>query len=140
MQQKNSLSLSEAKEIAEAAQAAAAAQGFAVSIAVTDQSAYLQHLVRMDGAGLLTADAATAKARSAAGTGFPTAYWSQVIRDGELSVLTIPGISHQAGGVPIMVNGQCVGAVGVSGGPPPVDQAIAEAGAAAIGGSAAGAP
>ncbi len=138
MQQKLSLSLAEAKEIAAAAEASAAAQGLKVAIAVVDQSAHLQHLVRMDGAGLLTVGGAIAKAHSAAGTAFPTAYWAKVLGEGELSVLQIPGVNTVVGGVPVIIDGECCGAVGVSGAPPHLDAAVAEAGVAAVTGSGAG--
>jgi glc operon protein GlcG len=132
MQQKLSLTLAEAKKASAAAEAYASAHGLKVSIAVVDQSAHVQHIVRMDGAGLLTAEAAIAKAHSTAGSAFPTAYWGTVLREGELSVLQIPGVSTVAGGVPVIIDGECCGAVGVSGAPPHLDVAVAEAGVAAI--------
>lgn len=138
MQKRLSLSLAEAKEISAAAEASAVAHGLKVSIAVVDQSAHVQHLVRMDGAGLLTAEAASAKAHSAAGTAFPTAYWRKVLGEGELSVLQIPGVSTVVGGIPVIIDGECCGAVGVSGAPPHLDAAVAEAGVAAVTGSGTG--
>jgi glc operon protein GlcG len=132
MQQKWTLSLEDAKRICEAAQGYAAANGLAVAIVVVDQSTYVQSAVRMDGAGLMTFDGALAKARSTAGSGLPTSYWAKVLGDGGTSVLAIPGVNPAPGGVPVIVDGECAGAVGVSGALPHLDAAIAEAGAAAL--------
>ena len=137
MQQKWTLSLDDAKHIIKAAEGHAAESGLAVAVVVVDQSTYVLSSVRMDGAGPMTFDAALAKARSTAGSGMPTSQWAQALREGETGVLSIPGVSPVPGGVPIVVEGQCVGAVGVSGAPPHLDVAIAAAGAAAV---TAGAP
>jgi glc operon protein GlcG len=129
---KQSLSLSEARTVVAAAEAFAAGRGLKVAIAVVDQSTHLQHLSRMDGAGLMTADASIARARSAAGTGFPTSFWDHELKENNLFVLSIPGVTGAPGGVPVMADGQCVGGVGVAGGPPDLDAAVAEAGVAAL--------
>ena len=136
MQTLKSLTLDDTRAIAEAAESYAAEQGLAVAIVVVDRSSFVQFALRMDGAGLMTIDAATAKARWAVGTGRPTALWSKVLMDGDLSVLTIPGVSPVPGGVPVEVGGQICGAVGVSGVAPHLDAAVAETGSAAV--SAAG--
>ena len=131
MLNKLSLSLSDARTVVAAAEAFAAEKGLSVGIAVVDQSTYLQHFSRMDGAGVMTGEAAVARARSAAGTGFPTAMWNHELKDNNnLFVLTIPGASPAPGGIPIVIDGQCVGAIGVAGGPPHLDTAVAEAGIA----------
>ena len=128
-----SLSLSDARTIAVAAEAFAAEKGLNVAIAVVDRSTYLQHFSRMDGAGVMTGEAAVVRARSAAGTGFPTAMWEHELKDNNnLFVLSIPGISPAPGGIPVVVDGQCVGAIGVAGGPSALDTAVAEAGVAAL--------
>ncbi|WP_063043386.1 GlcG/HbpS family heme-binding protein [Nocardia pseudovaccinii] len=137
MQQKIILSLRDAKAIADVAEKFAIKNGLQVAIVVVDESTHIQYAVRMDGAGLMTADAALAKARSAAGSGFPTTYWAKVLQEGGNAVLTIPGVSPVPGGVPIIVDGRCAGAVGVSGAPPHLDVAVAEAGATAVTGDSA---
>jgi glc operon protein GlcG len=132
MLNKQSLSLSEARTIVAAAEAFAAEKGLKVAIAVVDQSTHLQHLSRMDGAGLITAEASIVRARSAAGTGFPTSFWDHELKENNLFVLSIPGVTGAPGGVPVLVDGQCVGGVGVAGGPAHLDAAIAEAGVSAL--------
>lgn len=131
MQTLKSLTLAEARVIAEAAESHAAHEGLAVAIVVVDRSSFVQFALRMDGAGMMTVDAATAKARWAAGTGRPTALWAKILTDGDLSVLTIPNVSPVPGGIPITVDGQVCGAVGVSGVAPHLDAEVAEAGGAA---------
>ena len=140
MRQKLKLSLEDAKRVVEAAEAHAVENGLAVAVVVVDDSTCVQSGVRMDGAGPMTFEAALAKARSTAGSGFPTSHWAQVLRGGETGVLAIPGVNPVPGGVPIVVEGQCVGAVGVSGALPHLDVAVAQAGAAAVASSSAAAP
>jgi len=128
-----SLGLAEAKAITAAAEAYAASHHFPVSIAVVDESTYLQHLVRMDGAPRASAEGAFAKARTAAEGGHPTTFFEQALNAGRYGVLKMPGVYPVEGGVPVLVDGQCVGAVGVAGVLPEHDAAIAEAGLRSLG-------
>jgi uncharacterized protein GlcG (DUF336 family) len=132
MQSKPCLSLSDAKEIVAAGEAYAQEQGLNVAIAVVDQAAHVQHVSRMDGAGLKTSDGAIAKAESAAGCSMPTALFEKLANEGQPSVLMIPGILGVAGGIPVFADGQCCGAVGVSGALSHIDHAVAEAAIAAF--------
>lgn len=125
---KLSLSLSEARAMASAAEQFARERNLKVSIAVVDESTYLQHAVRMDGAGYMTMEGAIEKARTAAEGGQPTAFFANSLNRGEYAILKIPAITPVQGGVPALVDGQCCGAIGVSGVAPHLDVAIAEAG------------
>jgi glc operon protein GlcG len=129
---KPSLSLIDAKAIAEAAEAYAESRGFPVSIAVVDESTYLLHLVRLDGAPYLSAEGAVEKARTAAEGGHPTTFFEQPLNAGRFSMLKMPHIYPVEGGIPVMVDGRCAGAIGVAGVLPELDAAIAAAGLAAL--------
>ena len=125
MLKKLSLALADAKRLARAAEKTAESLKLPVSIAVVDATTYVQVLVRMDGAPLMSAEGAMDKARSSAEGGRPTTFFERILDDGHLSVLRLPATPVQ-GGVPVLVDGQCVGAVGVAGGPPHLDEKIAE--------------
>ncbi len=127
MRTKLSLTLTDAKAIAAAAEAYAESQQLAVSIAIVDESTYLQHLIRMDGAPYLSAEGAAEKARTAAEGGHPTTFFEEPLNAGRVSMLKMP-IYPLEGGIPIIVDGQCAGAIGVAGVLPQLDAAIADAG------------
>ena len=127
MRTKLSLTLTDAKAIAAAAETYAQSQQLAVSIAIVDESTYLQHLIRMDGAPYLSADGAVEKARTAAEGGHPTTFFEEPLNAGRVSMLKMP-IYPLEGGIPVIVDGQCVGAIGVDGVLPELDAAIADAG------------
>jgi len=133
----NSLSLSAAQRIADAAVSAAQSHGITACIAVSDPTGEPIVTVRMDGAPRLSADVARNKAYTVASfKGMPTHLWWPGIAD---DPSLVHGITHTprlivfGGGVPVHIGGDLVGAVGVSGGSAEQDQAIAEAGAAAVG-------
>ena len=133
----NSLSLSAAQRVADAAVAAARTHGVAACIAVSDPSGEPIVTVRMDGAPRLSADVARNKAYTVASfNGMPThAWWPAIADDPAL----VHGLTHTprlvifAGGAPIRIDGALVGAVGVSGGSAEQDRAIAEAAAHVVG-------
>ncbi len=103
-----------------------------VTIAVVDDAGYLLHLERLDGAGPMTAEVAAAKARTAAVTRRPTKVWEDLVKDRPV-FLKFPENLPIQGGVPIMHQGDCVGAIGVSGVQSHQDEQIANAGVAALG-------
>ncbi len=131
MRTKLSLTLTDAQAIAAAAHAYAESHQLRVSIAIVDESTYLQHLLRMDGAPYLSAEGATEKARTAAEGGRPTTFFEEPLNAGRYSMLKMP-IYPVEGGLPVIVDGQCAGAIGVAGVLPELDAAIAEAGLAAL--------
>ena len=132
----NALSLSAAQRVAEAAISSARSKGIAACIAVCDPSGAAIVTIRMDGAPRLTAEVALNKAYTvAAFNGMPTDKWWPLLAD---DPALMHGFTHTdrlvvfAGGVPVLVDGQVVGAVGVSGGSSDEDRQIAQAGADAV--------
>ena len=119
-----------------AASAHAEAIGVPVNIAVADTAGNLIAFARMDGAALMSGPIAQDKAYTvAAFNGLPTHGWLDVLGTDEALK---HGIVHRdrlvifAGGVPVRINNELVGAVGVSGGSAEQDREIAEAGAEAL--------
>ena len=131
MRTKLSLALTDATAIAAAAEEYAESQELRVSIAVVDESTYVQHVIRMDGAPYMSAEGAIEKARTAADGGHPTTFFEEPLNAGRYSMLKMP-IYPLEGGIPVIVDGQCVGAIGVAGVLPHLDAAIADAGAKAL--------
>lgn len=134
MQSKQMLTLDDVKKIAAAAEATAKANNWAVTIAIVDDGAHLLWLQRLDGAAPISASIAPAKAKTAALGRRETKIYEDMINNGRVSFITAPDLEGMLeGGVPIVVNGQCVGAVGVSGVKSTEDAQIANAGIAALG-------
>ncbi len=134
MQTKPILSLDDVKKIAAAAEAEALANHWAVTISIVDDGGHLLWLQRLDGAAPISAHIAPAKAHTAALGRRETKVYEDMINGGRVSFLSAPNLSGMLeGGVPVMVNGQCVGAVGVSGVKSTEDVQIAKAGIAALG-------
>ena len=125
------LNLEAAKKMLEAAKREAAANDWPVVIAVVDDGGHLLCLERMDDAQFGSIDIAIAKAKSAIAFKRPTVEWAQRIADGRLGILSLSGMIPVEGGVPIVQNGEMVGAIGVSGVTSIQDGQIAAAGIAA---------
>lgn len=132
MKTKAVLTLSDVKAILAAAEAHATANQWAVSIAVVDDGGHVLGQLRLDGAAPLSAHIAPAKAHSAAVGARPTKAFEDMINQGRYAFLSAPLEGMLEGGVPIVVDGQVVGAVGVSGVKSQEDAAIANAGIAAL--------
>jgi len=133
MQTKQVLSLDDARAIAAAAEAEARANNWAVTIAVVDDGGHLLWLQRLDNAAPVSAYIAPAKARTAALGRRESKGYEDMINNGRASFLSAPELEGMLeGGVPVMVNGQCAGAVGVSGVKSSEDVQIARAGIAAL--------
>ena len=134
MQTQAILELSDVKAIAQAAEAEALKNNWAVSIAIVDAGGHLLHFVRLDGAAPVSSHIAPAKAHTAALGRRESKIYEDVINGGRTSFLSAPAIEGMLeGGVPIMKDGHCLGAVGVSGVKSSEDAQIAKAGIAAIG-------
>ena len=103
-----------------------------VSIAIVDDAGFLLHLERMDGTGPMTAEVASGKASTAAVTRRPTKFWEDRVKERPV-FLKFPNSLPIQGGVPIMYQNECVGAIGVSGVQSHEDEQIASAGVAALG-------
>lgn len=128
------LELSEIKAIAAAAEAEALKNRWCVAIAIVDEGGHLLHFVRLDGTPAISAHVAPAKAQSAALGRRESKVYEDMINGGRYSFLSAPLIHGMLeGGVPIMKDGQCLGAVGVSGVKSGEDAQVARAGIAALG-------
>jgi uncharacterized protein GlcG (DUF336 family) len=134
MKTKPALTLADARAVAAAAEAEATQNGWAVTIAIVDDGGHLLWLQRLDGAPPISAQIGAAKARTAALGRRESKAYEDVINQGRTSFLSAPGLEGMLeGGVPIVVEGQVVGAVGVSGVKSHEDAQIARAGIAALG-------
>lgn len=134
MKTKPELELADVKIIAAAAEAEALKNHWAVAIAIVDDGGHLMWFQRLDGAAATAAHIAPAKARTAAMGRRESKVYEDIINGGRTAFLTVPGMDGLLeGGVPIMKDGQCMGAVGVSGVKSTEDAQIARAGIAALG-------
>ncbi len=134
MNNKPYLTLDDVRRVAQAAEAEALKNNWAVTIAVTDDGGHLLWLQRLDGAAPVSAHIAPGKARTAALGRRESRVYEEIINQGRTSFLSAPSIDAMLeGGVPIMAQGHCIGAVGVSGVKSTEDAQIAKAGIAALG-------
>jgi uncharacterized protein GlcG (DUF336 family) len=118
--------------IAAAAESEAERNGWAVTIAIVDPGGHLLALNRLDGAAPVTAHVAPAKANTAALACRESKVYEDQVNGGRFAFLSAPLSGMLEGGVPIMKDGQCIGAVGVSGVLSAQDAQIAKAGIAAL--------
>ena len=133
MQTKSVLTLGDVRQMAAAAEAEALNNHWAVTIAIVDDGGHLLWLQRLDGAAPISAAIAPAKARTAALGRRESKVYEDVINQGRTSFLSAPVLEGMLeGGVPVMVDGHCLGAVGVSGVKSSEDAQIARAGIAAL--------
>jgi uncharacterized protein GlcG (DUF336 family) len=133
MKTQATLTLDDVKAIAAASEAEAVSNNWAVTIAIVDGGGHLLWLQRLDGAAPISAEIAPAKANTAALGRRESKVYEDMINGGRVSFLSAPVIRGMLeGGVPIMVDGACVGAVGVSGVKSTEDAQIARAGIAAL--------
>jgi uncharacterized protein GlcG (DUF336 family) len=133
MNSKPLLGLEDARRIAAAAEAEAREHAWAVTVAIVDDGGHLLWLQRLDGAPPISAQIAPAKARTAALGRRESRIYEEMINGRRTAFLSAPGLEGMLeGGVPVMVQGHCVGAVGVSGVKASDDAQIARAGIAAL--------
>ena len=133
MNTKPFLSLADVKRIAAASEVEALTNQWNVTIAIVDDGGHLLWLQRLDGAAPVSAHIAPAKARTAALGRRESKTYEDMINQGRTSFLSAPTIEGLLeGGVPVMIDGHCVGAVGVSGVKSSEDVQIAKAGIAAV--------
>ena len=129
---RKTLTLEVARRIAAAAESEARRNNWAVSIAVLDDAGHLMVFHRMDGAKLVATDIAIRKARTAVYFQGPTKSLEEEVSGGRTALLPIDGFMPLEGGIPLMVDGVLVGAVGVSGVTGSQDAQCAQAGANAL--------
>ena len=123
--------LEDCRKITAAAEVEAKKNNWNVCIAILDDGGHLLHLARMDGASPANARIAIEKGRTAAETRRSTAVWQERIAK-RPELLNMPQVTPVQGGLPIVSDGVCVGAVGISGVQSHEDEQIAAAGIKAI--------
>lgn len=134
MKTKSVLEYSDVRAIAQAAEAEALHNGWAVSIAIVDDGGHLLWFSRLDGAAPISSHIAPGKARTAALGRRESKVYEDMVNGGRVSFLSAAQLDTLLeGGVPILQGGQCLGAVGVSGVKSSEDAQIARAGIAALG-------
>jgi len=127
------LSLAAARTIITAAEREATARGVGVVTVVVDGAGNVIQLSRMDSAQVASVEVGIGKARTAAIYRRPSRVFEEQIRNGRVAALALAGATPLQGGVPVVIGGVVVGAVGVSGDSPQVDEDIAIAGMNALG-------
>ncbi|MCK6430320.1 MAG: heme-binding protein [Burkholderiaceae bacterium] len=133
MQTKKVLTHDDARKIAAAAEAEAKKNNWAVTIAIVDDGGHLLWLQRLDGAAPISSYIGPEKARASALGRRETKIYEDMINNGRTAFLSAPLTGMLEGGVPIIVDGQTIGAVGGSGVKSSEDAQIARAGIAALG-------
>src|SRR5713101_3885237 len=113
-----------------AAETEALKQGSRVVIAIVDPSGEVIQLRRTPGAQIASSRVAVDKARTAAIFVRPSRVMEEQVTNGRLGALALHGVSALTGGIPLVVDGQVVGAIGTSGEAPDEDESISLAGAA----------
>ena len=130
---KKVLTLDGAKKVAAAAEAEAKKNNWNVVIAVVDDGGHLLYLQRIDGTQTGSIEVAIQKARTAQAFKRPTKVVEDAIAGGRNALIALHGALPLEGGLPIVVGGQLVGAIGVSGVKSTEDGQIAKAGAESLG-------
>ena len=129
---KSVLTVAETTKILDAARAEAEKNQWAVTIAVADDGGHLLGLLRLDGCAPVGAYIAVEKARTAALGRRESKVYEDMINGGRTAFLSAPLSGSLEGGVPVIVDGQVIGTVGVSGVKADQDAQVAKAGAAAL--------
>ena len=132
MKTRPELTLEDCLKISSAAQAEARKNNWIVAIAILDDGGHLLQFVRMDGATPANATIALEKARTAAISRRSSGKWEEMVKGGRTAMIKMPGILPVQGGLPIVADGTCIGAVGVSGVQSQQDEQIAQAGIDAL--------
>jgi glc operon protein GlcG len=132
MRNRPALTSSDVQKMMAACKAEAEKNKWAVTIAIVDDSGAALLVERMDGAGPISAEVAMGKARTSALTRRPTKFWEDRAKE-RPAFLTFPADVMFQGGLPVMHQGDCVGAIGVSGVQSHEDEQIAAAGVKAVG-------
>ena len=132
MKTRPELTLEDCLKIHAAAQAEAGRNNWTVAIAILDDGGHTLHFARMDGATPANAGIALEKGRTAAISRRSSGKWEEMVKSGRTVMMKMPGILPVQGGMPIIVEGTCVGGVGVSGVQSHQDEQIAQAGIDAL--------
>jgi glc operon protein GlcG len=132
MKTKSVLTQTEVTQILAAARAEAQNNGWAVSIAVTDDGGHLLGFERLDGCAPIGGYIAIEKARTSALGRRESKGYEDMVNGGRTAFVTAPLLTSLEGGVPIIIDGQTIGAVGVSGVKADQDAQVAKAGVAVV--------
>ena len=132
MRTKPVLTSTDVKKILAACEAEAAKNKWAVAISIVDDGGFLLGFQRMDGAPVISAEVSMGKARTSAMTKRPSKFFEDRVKERPAFAGFPAGILIQ-GGIPLIHQNECVGAIGVSGVQSHEDEQIAQAGAAALG-------
>jgi glc operon protein GlcG len=124
------LPLELAKQMLAASETRSREMGLATSVAIVDDGGHLLAFSRLDRVHAATAEVAIAKAKSSAMFKRPTANFGEALAAGAVGLLALPAVLPFAGGLPLLSDGQIVGAIGASGASADQDAEIAAAGAA----------
>jgi uncharacterized protein GlcG (DUF336 family) len=129
---KRALTLEIAKELSAAAEAEAVKNNWNVVIAIVDDGGRLMHLVRRDGTQYGSIEVAQDKARTAIAFRRPSKALEEAVASGRNAILALNGATPIEGGLPIVVDGEMLGAIGVSGVQSSQDAQVAQAGLNAL--------
>ena len=132
MRTKHALTAADVKKLLTACEAEAAKNKWAVAISIVDDGGYLLGFQRMDGAAAISAEVSMGKARTSAMTKRPSKFFEDRVKERPAFASFPAGILIQ-GGIPLIHQNECVGAIGVSGVQSHEDEQIAQAGASALG-------
>jgi glc operon protein GlcG len=132
MRTKTCLTSGDVRKMLAACIAEAEANKWNVSVAIVDDAGILLGFERMDGAVPISATVAPDKAQCSALTRQPSRFWEERIKERPAYVRFPAGLPLQ-GAVPIIRDGECLGAIGVSGVQSAQDEQVAQAGVAALG-------
>jgi len=127
------ISVETARKVAAAALAEGKKNGWFVSVAVVDTAGDLVYFERMDNAMSASVVVSQEKARTSARFKRPSKAFEDVLAGGRQAILGLPGVTPVEGGIPLIIDGKIVGAVGVNGATSPQDNQCAQAGADTLG-------
>jgi len=126
------ISLERAKRVAAAAEAEAKKNGWPMAIAIAEPTGALVYFLKMDDVQYASIELAIAKAKTAAMYRRPTKMFTEALGNDHLMFLTFPNLCAAPGGLPLVVDGKLVGAIGVSGGAGHQDDIVAQGGVSAL--------
>jgi uncharacterized protein GlcG (DUF336 family) len=124
-----SIDLETARKVAAAAAAEGRKNGWTVAVAIVDTAGDLVYFERMDDTQVASSQIAQEKARTAVRFKRPSKAFEESLSSGRLAILGLPGVTPVEGGIPLVVHGKIIGAVGVSGVTSQQDGVCAQAGA-----------
>ena len=132
MKSRVALEVEDVQAALDAAKAEALKNSWVVSIAIVDDGGHPLGFLRLNEAAPLTAQIAFGKARTAALARRESKFYEDVVKNGRTAFLSVTDLTTLEGAVPVLVAGQCVGGIGVSGVKSDQDAQIANAGVRAI--------